>query len=425
MSLQILQDKHDKIREDLEEELVRCRNLLAQKIGENGPREYAKSCSHCLSRLEILSNDLETALANLSLKVEGAEAEHNFDCETNRDFALLDSAMELSDELTYLKSHVTEKIKQNEICKEKSGEDRFSELISKQYEQLQLLIAMTSTQIIDPLPGDNYLEPLELTKFQAKTNSEQQDESIFEKTPADFGTQNMINEIQDITTHDKRDRKIPKEQINTNQVKSHGNKTRKLGNRKRRKGEQMDTLANLKQVLKTLKRKLKQNKKKRGNSKLDSTVGSEPLLKLKLSQKHIILKKLTNGKCIKNKRLQNESRFKKQTHQGNLRGAKNLRIRRKTKKQRKKVTVDRNQRCSFWCKTVFEKSVAEPKRTRAFYSWNGYLGKYGGRSNKRSQRDHNACDGDKNNDGRDDNHDEGQMHFISNSYLEQASNMQQ
>ena len=69
--------------------------------------------------------------------------------------------------------------------------------------------------------------------------------------------------------------------------------------------------------------------------------------------------------------------------------------------------------------------MAELKRTRAFYSWNGYLGKYGGRSNKRSQRDHNACDGDKNNDGRDDDHDEGQMHFISNSDLEQASNMQQ
>ena len=191
--------------------------------------------------------------------------------------------MELSDELTYLKSHVTEKNKQNEICKVKSGEDRFSDLISKQYEQLQLLIAMTSTQIIDPLPGDNYLEPLEPTKYQTKTNSEQQDESIFKKTPADFGSQNMINEIQDITTHDKRDRKIPKEQIITNQVKSHGNKTRKLRNRKRRKGEQMDTLANLKQVLKTLKRKLKQNKKKTGNSKLDSTVGSTPLLK----QKHI------------------------------------------------------------------------------------------------------------------------------------------
>ena len=172
MSLQILQDKHDKIPEDLEEELVRCRNLLAQKIGENDLREYAKSCSHCLSRLEFLSNGLEMALANLSLKVEGAEAEHKFDCETNRDFALLDSAMELSDELTYLKSHVTEKIKQHEICKVKSGEDRCSELISKQYEQLQLLIAMKSTQIIDPLQGDDFLEPLEPTKYQAKTNSE-------------------------------------------------------------------------------------------------------------------------------------------------------------------------------------------------------------------------------------------------------------
>ena len=69
--------------------------------------------------------------------------------------------------------------------------------------------------------------------------------------------------------------------------------------------------------------------------------------------------------------------------------------------------------------------MAEPKRTRAFYSWNGYLGKYGGRSNKRSQRDRNECDGDKNTDGRDDDHEEGHMHVMSNSYLEQASNMQQ
>ena len=119
MSLVILQDKHDKIRKDLEEELMKCKHLLEEKIGENGLKEYAKSCSYCLSRLEILSDGLETALANLSLKVEGVEAERDFDCETNRDFALLDSAMELSDELTYLKSHVTDKIKQNEICKKK------------------------------------------------------------------------------------------------------------------------------------------------------------------------------------------------------------------------------------------------------------------------------------------------------------------
>ena len=416
MSLQILQDKHDKIREDLEEELVRCRNLLAQKIGKNGLREYAKSCSHCLSRLEILSNGLETALANLSLKVEGAEAEHNFDCETNRDYALLDSAIKLSDELTYLKSHVTDKIKQNEICKIKSDGDRFAELMNKQYEQLQLLIAMTSTQALDPLQGNDLFEPFEPTQRQAITNSEQQDESIFEKKPAYFSTQNRVNEIQDKTTHDKRDIETPKEQIITNQVKSHGIKTRKRRNRNRRKGKQMDILANLKQVLKSLKQRRKQ-KKKRENSKLGYTVGSESLLKL--SQKHIGLKKLANGKCIRNKSLQSGSKFKKQqTHQGNLRGAKNLRNRRTSKKQRKEFTVDRNQRCSFWYKTVFEKSVVELKRTKAFYSWNGYLGKYGGRSNKGSQRHRNTCDGDKNTDGRDDDHEEGHMHVISNSYRE-------
>ena len=402
---------------------MKCRHLLEEKNGEKGLKEYAKSCSYCLSRLEFLSDGLETALVNLSLKVEGAEAERDFDFETNRDFALLDCAMELSDELTYLKSHVTDKIKQNEICKIKSDEDRSAELMSKQYEQLQLLIAMTSTQALDSLQGNDLLEPFEPTKRHAITNSEQQDESIFEKKPAFFNTQITVNGIQNITTHDKRDRETPKEQIITNQVKSHGNKKRKRRNRNRRKGKQMDTLTNLKQVLQNLKQRRKQ-KKKRGNSKLGYTVGSEPLLKL--SQKHIILKKLANGKCIRNKSLQSGSKFKKQqTHQGNLRGVKNIRNRRKSKKQRKKFTVDINQWRSCWCKTVLEKSVEQPKRTKAVYSGNCNLGKYGGRSNKRSQRDRNACDGDKNNDGRDDDHYDGHMHVISNSYLEQASIMQQ
>ena len=219
MSPVILQDKHDKIRKDLEEELMKCRHLLEEKIGENGLKEYAKSCSYCSSRLEILSDGLETALANLSLKVDGAEAERDFDCETNRDFALLDSAMELSDELTYLKSHVTDKKKQSEICKIKSDEDRSADLMSKQYEQLQLLIAMTSTQSLDPLQGNDLLEPFEPTKRQFITNSEQQDESIFEKKPAYFSAQNTVNDIQDIATHDKRDIETPKEQIITKQVK--------------------------------------------------------------------------------------------------------------------------------------------------------------------------------------------------------------
>ena len=69
--------------------------------------------------------------------------------------------------------------------------------------------------------------------------------------------------------------------------------------------------------------------------------------------------------------------------------------------------------------------MEEPKRTKEVYSGNDNLGKYRGRSNKRSQRDRNACDCDKNNDGRDDDHYEGHIHVISNRYLEQASNMQQ
>ena len=44
--------------------------------------------------------------------------------------------------------------------------------MNKQYKQLQLLIAMALTQILDPLRGGNSLELFELAK-RAKTNSEQ------------------------------------------------------------------------------------------------------------------------------------------------------------------------------------------------------------------------------------------------------------
>ena len=37
-----------------------------------------------MSRMKVLSDALETALANLSLKVEGTEAENDFDYETSK-----------------------------------------------------------------------------------------------------------------------------------------------------------------------------------------------------------------------------------------------------------------------------------------------------------------------------------------------------
>ena len=49
--------------------------------------------------MNIISDTLETALANLSLKVEATETENDLDCETSKDFALMDTAMELNDEL--------------------------------------------------------------------------------------------------------------------------------------------------------------------------------------------------------------------------------------------------------------------------------------------------------------------------------------
>ena len=66
--------------------------------------------------MNIISDTLEIALANLSLKVEATETENDLDCETSKDFALMDTAMELSDELNIWKSHLMDKIKQNKIC---------------------------------------------------------------------------------------------------------------------------------------------------------------------------------------------------------------------------------------------------------------------------------------------------------------------
>ena len=72
MSLEIPQDKHYTIRDYLEEELVKARHWL-EKVAE-------------------------------------AHTERDIACETNEFFALMYAAMELSDELTYSKSRLTDKI---------------------------------------------------------------------------------------------------------------------------------------------------------------------------------------------------------------------------------------------------------------------------------------------------------------------------
>ena len=60
--------------------------------------------------MNVLSDAKKTALANLSLEVEDTEAENDFDYETSKDFALMDTAMDLGDELNCLKSHLMDKI---------------------------------------------------------------------------------------------------------------------------------------------------------------------------------------------------------------------------------------------------------------------------------------------------------------------------
>ena len=114
--------------------------------------------------MKTLSDALETALENLSIEVEGTEAENNFDSETIKDFAFMDTALELSDELNCLKSHLTDKIKQNKFCMVNLDGDWFSEIIKKKYEQLQQQIAITSPHILDPLQEGDLLKHLEQTK---------------------------------------------------------------------------------------------------------------------------------------------------------------------------------------------------------------------------------------------------------------------
>ena len=53
LSREIPQDKHYTIRDYLVEELVKARNLLKEKIGENDLKEFIQLCRHCLSCLEI------------------------------------------------------------------------------------------------------------------------------------------------------------------------------------------------------------------------------------------------------------------------------------------------------------------------------------------------------------------------------------
>ena len=51
MALKILQDEHGKMRKDLEKELVKARDLLDERIGENCLNEYSFLCSHLKYRV--------------------------------------------------------------------------------------------------------------------------------------------------------------------------------------------------------------------------------------------------------------------------------------------------------------------------------------------------------------------------------------
>ena len=262
MALKILQDEHEKIRKELEKELVKARNLLDERNGENRLNEYSVLCSHRISRVKTLSDALETALENLSIEVEGTEAENDFDSETIKYFAFMDTAMELSDELNCLKSHLRDKIKQNKFCKVNFDGDWFSEIIKKKYEQLQQQIAITSPQILDPLLGGDLLKHLEQTK-PIETDLEQPKQSSLGNLHTEACNQNVEHETQNIINHSKKAVDISKDHNSEIQEKRHANKTEKQRKRNRN-GKNVDVLKNLKHVLKGLKRRQKRNKKRRG-----------------------------------------------------------------------------------------------------------------------------------------------------------------
>ena len=418
MALKILQEEHQEIRNDLGEELVKARNFLDEKIGDNCLNEYSKLCGHCLSRMNVLSDALETALATLSLEVEGTEAENDFDYETSKNFALMDTAMELSDELNCLKSHLMDKIKQNKICKVKLDEDRFAGIINKQYERLQQLIAMTSSQILDPLQHGDLFKHLGQTN-PIETNPGQPKQSTLGNQHTDFGNQNVENETQKITNLKKQAVKMSKDHNSEIQEKRHANKTDEQRKRKRN-GTNLDVLANLKHVLKSLKRRQKRNKKRRGGLKWDSQAGAEQPLKQNNWRKLLILLKPRMGriwgKHISRKTLQNGRRPMKLREQGKCKGIENLQNRGKPKRKRKPAMTEQTHRYRAW-REIALKSEATPKWMNACYRGWYYFRNTRGSSNKKKQCAQNNCVNEQC-DNRGCNGDED-----SYSYLEQTMYM--
>ena len=154
----ILQKKHDEIRGNLDKELIKARNLLKQPIKEVCLAERSKLCSYCMSQMDVLSDDLELAVEKLSLEVEGIDAEDDLDIQTRVDFALMDTALELSDKLIILKGTLAKTMEQKEISKVTMYEERLTEMMKTQYEQLLHIIAVTSTQISDKEQWEQLLQ---------------------------------------------------------------------------------------------------------------------------------------------------------------------------------------------------------------------------------------------------------------------------
>ena len=108
--------------------------------------------------MNVLSDELELALEKLSLEVEGTDAEDDLDIQTQEDFVLMDTAMELSDKLIILKGTLAKTMEQKEISKVTMYEERLTAMTKTQYEQLQEIIAVTYTQISDKEQGEQLLQ---------------------------------------------------------------------------------------------------------------------------------------------------------------------------------------------------------------------------------------------------------------------------
>ena len=301
-----------------------------------------------MSKMNIFSDDLELALEKLSLEVEGTDAEDDLDIQTQEDFALMDTAMELGDKLIILKGTLAKTMEQKEISKVTMYQERLTEMMKTQYEQLQQIITVTSTQISDKEQGEQLLkrcQQIQLNHIKANQEfktvsncmSEKQNSAEVEPNIEDK-RQSVQDMKQNVTTE------VLKEQCIKHKENKRRNKPKERRRRKERNRERIEILALLRQTLKYKKHGRSRKQKRTGDQRQKHATGVWRLQKLKNWGKSLILRKQKN----------------KQKKQSKFYTKRNLQNRRKSRKQKKQTAVDRNQLHEIWHRTRIHKSEKTP-----------------------------------------------------------------